>query len=98
MSNRIRLTLTGVVALWLQAGAAFAGDTLPPSPLALLQVDPQLVAVHYQPTNFPGQAEDGPTRPFVSQLHGGYFNGSANNTAPFIVGLRAGPMVDKRLQ
>jgi hypothetical protein len=55
--------------------------------------------VHYQPANFPGQeTSSGPSRPFVSQLHGGFFNGSANNTEPFIVGLRAGPMVDKRLQ
>ena len=96
MCNRIRLTLAGVVALCLQSGAAFASGSYPASGLALL--DPQLAAVHYQPANFPGQQDDGPSRPFVSQLHGGYFNGSANNTAPFIVGLRAGPMVDKRLQ
>jgi hypothetical protein len=99
MSNRFRLTLTGVVALCAWVGTAIASDSLPVSGFALLQVDPQLSAVHYQPANFPGQeTSSGPERPFVSQLHGGYFNGSANNTAPFIVGLRAGPMVDKRLQ
>ena len=59
--------------------------------------DVELGAVRYQPAQ---QQYDTPAndRPIVTQLHGGYFNGSANNTSPFIVGLRAGPMVDKRLQ
>jgi len=59
--------------------------------------DVELGAVRYQPAQqqFDTPAND---RPIVTQLHGGYFNGSANNTSPFIVGLRAGPMVDKRLQ
>jgi len=58
----------------------------------------ELSAVRYQPTQ--EQRYDAPPseRPIVSQLHGGYFDASANNTNPFIVGLRAGPMVDKRLQ
>ena len=59
----------------------------------------QLEAVRYQPAQqqqqFDSPASD---RPIVSQLHGGYFDASANNTNPFIVGVRAGPMVDKRLQ
>ena len=57
-----------------------------------------LAAVRYQPAEgetYPSAAND---RPIVSQLHGGYFDASANNTNPFIVGVRAGPMVDKRLQ
>ena len=58
----------------------------------------QLEAVRYQPAQqeqFDNPASD---RPIVSQLHGGYFDASANNTNPFIVGMRAGPMIDKRLQ
>ena len=58
----------------------------------------QLDAVRYTPMQ-QGQVDSpGSDRPIVSQLHGGYFDASANNTNPFIVGLRAGPMVDKRLQ
>jgi len=59
----------------------------------------QFGAVRYQPEQ-QQQQYDNPAsdRPIVSQLHGGYFDASANNTNPFIVGLRAGPMIDKRLQ
>jgi hypothetical protein len=58
----------------------------------------ELAAVRYEPVQT--QTYDTPTndRPIVSQLHGGYFDASANNTEPFIVGLRAGPMIDRRLQ
>jgi len=64
-----------------------------PAPAAL-----ELNAVRYQPAQ--QQQYDTPVndRPIVSQLHGGYFDASANNTNPFIVGMRAGPMVDRRLQ
>jgi len=67
--------------------------TSAPAPATL-----ELNAVRYQPAQ--QQQYDAPVndRPIVSQLHGGYFDASANNTNPFIVGLRAGPMVDKRLQ
>src|SRR5262245_61494765 len=61
----------------------------------------ELSAVRYQPAQQQQQQQyDNPPndRPIVSQLHGGYFDASSNNTNPFIVGLRAGPMVDKRLQ
>ena len=60
----------------------------------------ELSAVRYQPAQQQQQQYDSPQndRPIVSQLHGGYFDASANNTNPFIVGLRAGPMIDKRLQ
>ena len=54
-------------------------------------------AVHYQPAPVT-RYESLPGRPFVSQLHGGYFNASSDNTAPFVIGMRAGPMVDQRLQ
>ena len=63
-----------------------------PAPASL-----QLDAVRYQPMQ-QGADNSGSDRPIVSQLHGGYFDASANNTNPFIVGLRAGPMIDKRLQ
>jgi len=69
--------------------------------LAMTAVDApanvNLAAVRYQPTQ-QGRVDTPNDRPIVSQLHGGYFDASANNTNPFIVGLRAGPMVDKRLQ
>ena len=76
-----------------------------PEPAALALVSApapanvELSAVRYQPAQ-QQQQYDTPAndRPIVSQLHGGYFDASANNTNPFIVGLRAGPMVDKRLQ
>jgi hypothetical protein len=59
----------------------------------------QLDAVRYQPTQQEQRYDAAPSdRPIVSQLHGGYFDASANNTNPFIVGMRVGPMVDKRLQ
>src|SRR5262245_33667223 len=91
MHHRIRGALLGAAALLIGASATFAETTLKPSPL-------MLAAVRYQPAQ--QQRFDTPVndRPIVSQLHGGYFNGSANNTEPFIVGLRAGPLVDKRLQ
>jgi hypothetical protein len=54
-------------------------------------------AVHYKPAPVP-RYEGLPGRPFVSQLHGGFFNASSDNTAPFVIGMRAGPMVDQRLQ
>jgi hypothetical protein len=83
-----------------RAVAASAVET-PVSPILLTETpapgDVQLNAVRYTP--LPQQYEGSPSdRPIVSQLHGGYFDGSANNTNPFIVGLRAGPMIDKRLQ
>jgi hypothetical protein len=58
----------------------------------------ELDAVRYTPMQQQQFDNPGRDRPIVSQLHGGYFDASANNTNPFIVGLRAGPMVDKRLQ
>jgi hypothetical protein len=58
----------------------------------------ELDAVRYTPMQQQQFDSPGRDRPIVSQLHGGYFDASANNTNPFIVGLRAGPMVDKRLQ
>ena len=82
--------------------AAAAAD-LPVSPVLLATApapEPvQFGAVRYQPEQ-QQQQYDNPAndRPIVSQLHGGYFDASANNTNPFIVGLRAGPMIDKRLQ
>jgi hypothetical protein len=57
-----------------------------------------LAAVRYQPAQTESYESPVNDRPIVSQLHGGYFDASANNTNPFIVGLRAGAMVDKRLQ
>src|ERR1043166_4651923 len=77
-----------------------AGD---PVTLALYSVqvpaNVQMEAVRYQPAQ-QQQPYSTPQndRPTVSQLHGGYFDASANNTNPFIVGMRVGPMVDKRLQ
>src|SRR5262249_60696338 len=38
------------------------------------------------------------SRPIVTQMHGGYFNADKDETAPFVVGVRGGPMVDQRLQ
>jgi hypothetical protein len=67
--------------------------TTAPAPAAV-----ELSAVRYQPVQTDHPDTPGNDRPIVSQLHGGYFDGSANNTEPFIVGLRAGPMVDRRLQ
>jgi hypothetical protein len=58
----------------------------------------ELAAVRYEPVQMDHPDTPGSDRPLVSQLHGGYFDASANNTNPFIVGLRAGPMVDRRLQ
>jgi hypothetical protein len=87
-----------ITALALQPGVPAA-----PLTLSLMQDDfraPASVetsAVHYQPapvTKYEGL----PGRPFVTQLHGGYFNASSDNTAPFVIGMRAGPMVDQRLQ
>jgi hypothetical protein len=77
-----------------------AGD---PVTLALFSVqvpaNVQLEAVRYQPAQQQQQFDTPQNdRPIVSQLHGGYFDASANNTNPFIVGMRVGPMVDKRLQ
>lgn len=84
-------------------GRAAAAADLPFSPVLLAAApapEPvQFGAVRYQPEQ-QQQQYDNPAsdRPIVSQLHGGYFDASANNTNPFIVGLRAGPMIDKRLQ
>ena len=86
-------------------GRPAAADDIPVSPVLLaLTAAPapepvQFGAVRYQPEQ-QQQQYDNPAsdRPIVSQLHGGYFDASANNTNPFIVGLRAGPMIDKRLQ
>ena len=92
-----------------RSGRAYAFQSVDvaatPDPAALALVSApapanvELSAVRYQPTQ-QQQQYDTPAndRPIVSQLHGGYFDASANNTNPFIVGLRAGPMVDKRLQ
>ena len=82
---------------------ALSGDVpVPPVTLALTAApapaDVQLGAVRYQPAQQQSFDSPGGDRPIVSQLHGGYFDASANDTNPFIVGLRAGPMVDKRLQ
>jgi hypothetical protein len=84
-----------------QAALLAAPASSPPVTLAMTAVDApasvDLEAVRYQPAQ--QERVDTPNdRPIVSQLHGGYFDASANNTNPFIVGLRAGPMVDKRLQ
>jgi hypothetical protein len=84
-------------------GRAAAATDIPVSPVLLAAApapEPvQFGAVRYQPEQ-QQQQYDNPAsdRPIVSQLHGGYFDASANNTNPFIVGLRAGPMIDKRLQ
>jgi hypothetical protein len=73
-----------------------------PATLALatapVPVNVEMSAVRYQPAEQQRLDSPGSGRPIVSQLHGGYFDASANNTNPFIVGLRLGPMVDKRLQ
>jgi hypothetical protein len=70
--------------------------------LAMTAVDApagvDLAAVRYQPAQQGHVEGTSGDRPIVSQLHGGYFDASANNTNPFIVGMRTGPMVDKRLQ
>jgi hypothetical protein len=84
-----------------QAALLAAPAPSPPVTLAMTAVDApasvDLEAVRYQPAQ-QGRVDTPNDRPIVSQLHGGYFDASANNTNPFIVGLRAGPMVDKRLQ
>ena len=83
------------------AQAALDAPVAPPT-LALTTApapaNVELDAIRYQPAQQQQFVESGSDRPIVSQLHGGYFDASANNTNPFIVGVRAGPMVDKRLQ
>src|SRR5262245_37624501 len=73
------------------------------NPIALaLDADPAPVsvenaAVHYKPLeNDPPPAES--NWPIVTQVHGGYFEAQFDDTAPFILGVRSGPMVDRRLQ
>jgi hypothetical protein len=78
--------------------AVRTSDAGAPLSLASAPTDVDLDAVRYQPAQQEQYDNPGSARPIVSQLHGGYFDASANNTNPFIVGLRAGPMVDKRLQ
>src|SRR5262245_1366395 len=114
MKLRIRAAVAGVATLLLVSTSFAASTMQPSTlalgrtdidvvsrgpVLALTAPAPlELAAVRYDPAQPVRYDTPGGQRPIVSQLHGGYFNGSANNTDPFIVGLRVGPQVDKRLQ
>jgi len=57
----------------------------------------EAAAVQYRPRTQQTFHEEN-SRPIVTQFHGGYFNADKDETAPFVVGVRGGPMVDQRLQ
>lgn len=57
----------------------------------------EAAAVAYRPRTQNTFKEEN-SRPIVTQMHGGYFNADKDETAPFVVGVRGGPMVDQRLQ
>ena len=63
---------------------------------------PSLPVIEAAPVEYKPRTQstyhDENSRPIVTQMHGGYFNADKDETAPFVVGVRGGPMVDQRLQ
>jgi hypothetical protein len=102
---RVEPTLLGFARTGAISAAPSLGRLTDPAPATFLLMQDDIPvpanvetsAVHYKPA--PVQHYDSiPGTPFVTQLHGGIYDVDAELINPFDLGVRAGPMLDQRLQ